>query len=167
MGQGLSRFAFVVGLLCCIASALCAYECGDGKETEIYSADAVVFSGTARLIRQVHRYDLNMTETHVTFTVSQLWKGPSQQFITVVAYEGRAYPFKERQQYLVYAYYRHSQKDIYTDTCWPNKLLYNAGADLARLGPPVYAPKPLPYLLAVTGVILVLGVLYWRYKRTQ
>jgi hypothetical protein len=69
----------------------------------------------------------------VTLQVSDVWMGPEQETLEVstpVFGASCGYPFKEGQEYLVYAY---GGKDLKVVLCSETKELSRAGADLTLL----------------------------------
>jgi hypothetical protein len=69
-----------------------------------------------------------------TMRVSEVWKGPKQETLEVstpASGMSCGYPFKEGQEYLVYAY---SNQNLKVDLCSGTKPLSKAGADLTVLG---------------------------------
>jgi len=69
-----------------------------------------------------------------TMRVSEVWKGTKQETLEVSTPASGAacgYPFKEGQEYLVYAY---GKRDLKVNLCSGTKPLSKAGADLTVLG---------------------------------
>lgn len=177
MKEALGRCALLVVLLCALAGRVGASGPGCGyskdevleaiKDDKGYTDEdgkaavfkTVVFSGTALK---------GSTGQHITFRVLQLWKGKPQRYITIFP-DWFEYDFKPGQKYLVYARNHAGRNTL--DECTQTKPLVEAKEDLAILeehfGPPVYAPNPLPLLLAAIGTTLTLGGgYYWRHKRS-
>jgi hypothetical protein len=76
-----------------------------------------------------------------TLRVSEVWKGSERETLEVStsSQEGACgYPFKEGQEYLVYAY---GGQGLETDLCSQTKPLSEAGADLAVLSNSSEKPK--------------------------
>jgi hypothetical protein len=70
----------------------------------------------------------------VSFRVSEGWKGPEQDTLEVTTPRGGAscgYPFKEGQEYLVYAYGK--EESLKVDLCSETTPLSKASADLEAL----------------------------------
>ncbi len=70
-----------------------------------------------------------------TFRVSEVWKGPEQKTLemhTALMGASCGYPFKEGQEYLVYAYT--GKQGLEEGLCGATKPLSEAGADLRVLG---------------------------------
>jgi hypothetical protein len=173
MEQAFNRLILLIGLLCPLVGDIKASGLGCGtvfsepiKRTELLAAiddgqdyngnyKALVFSGTALRGRN---------SSHITFRVSQLWKGKPQRYITLPPDPNDfRYPFQIGQNYLVYAH--KYAEHIAADECTPTKPLTEAKADLSFLGPPIFEPNPLPLLLSAIGATLLLGGFYWRRKR--
>ncbi len=81
------------------------------------------------------------SSSSVTLRVSEVWKGPQRETIQVSTPSYGAscgYPFKEGQEYLVYAYWGNQgtppRPALKVDLCSSTKPLSEAGADLALLG---------------------------------
>lgn len=72
----------------------------------------------------------------VSFRVSEVWKGPQQETLEVITPRADGvscgYPFKEGQEYLVYAYDK--GESFETDICNGIHALTKADEDLALLG---------------------------------
>jgi hypothetical protein len=78
----------------------------------------------------------------VTLRVSDVWKGPEQETLEVntrIFGAGCGYPFKEGQEYLVYA--PEGKRGLTVGLCSETKELSKAGADLALLGNSSEKPK--------------------------
>ena len=128
-----------------------AYACscgGGGVPFEVLAKgdDAgAVFSGEV----------LNISEGEpltVSFRASEVWKGPQQETLEVRTPSHGVlcgYPFKERQEYLVYAYGK--EEPFKVSLCGETKLLSKADANLRVLG-----DEPLP---DTSGGVAGLGVL--------
>ena len=118
----------------------CAYACScpipPGAERALSSSEAV-FSGKVVEIDRPSEgpgWSSGDPETD-TFRVSESWKGPKGAMLEVktpVAGMSCGYPFKEGQEYLVYA--SEGQQGLETSLCSATKPLSKAGADLAVLG---------------------------------
>lgn len=176
MKQELSRFIFVVGLLCSLADVSRAWECGtdyhhpitEGEVKHATRRYTAVFAGTVESIRVVKRRVGPTTfgnVNEVTFRVSRWWQGGLQSVVVVstkVSTDDCGFLFIVGKKYLVYG------SGFGTDCCTPTKPLSEAKADLAILGPG-YSPVKLSRLLTITGAMLLLavGVFCWRRQRTR
>ena len=125
----------------------CAYACscavvGSQKERveQAISDSEAVFSGEVVEVdkspppdKEV-RFNPDYGDTAlVTLQVSDVWMGPEQETLEVstpVFGASCGYPFKEGQEYLVYAY---GGKDLKVVLCSETKELSRAGADLKLL----------------------------------
>ncbi len=120
-----------------------ACSCGiEGSQKErakdaISDSEAVFSGGVVDFEKTVAATAASLPATQtVSFRVSEVWKGPRQQtvqFTTPVA-DGIscAHPFKEGQEYLIYA--NGGQQGLEVGGCSETKLLSEAGADLTLLG---------------------------------
>lgn len=112
----------------------------------------------------------------VTFTVSEVWKGPQQPTITVTTPRDSAscgVYFETGTAYLVYAVGNEDELQVFL--CSRTAPLASATTDLAALGeatPPVAAEEPAPLfspqMVIVVLVVLLLGViigLFWQRAR--
>jgi hypothetical protein len=97
------------------------------ESTAVYAGEVVNISkGKPLSIREPNA---------VSFQVSDVWKGAEQETLEVTTPRGGAacgYPFKEGQEYLVYAY--GGRQSIKVDLCSETKPLSKASADLEALG---------------------------------
>jgi hypothetical protein len=94
-----------------------------------------VFSG------EVIDVEKGLPSSSVTLRVSEMWKGKQRETVEVSTPRGGiacGYPFKEGQEYLVYAYWRPQgsppRPGLKVDTCTQTKLLSEADANLRVLG---------------------------------
>ena len=119
----------------------CAYACqctmppGSQDVERVLADSAAVFSGEVVKIDRPSPFKSGADLETDTFRVYEVWKGPEQRTLEVhTALMGAScgYPFKEGQEYLVYAYT--GKQGFETDLCSQNKPLSEAGADLALLG---------------------------------
>jgi hypothetical protein len=123
-----------LGLLALLPDCASACSCAIlGSQQEMakqaLSDSAAVFSGEVADVEKQGR-----TAT-VTLRVSETWKGPEQGTLEVNTPSQETacgYPFKEGQEYLVYAYGK--EEPFKTDFCSQTKLLSKAGANLRVLG---------------------------------
>src|SRR5918998_3789036 len=119
----------------------CAYACQctmlpDGMDAERALADSeAVFSGEVVKIDRPSPLKSGADLETDTFRVSEVWKGPQQRTLEVhTALMGMScgYPFKEGQEYLVYAYT--GKQGLEVDLCNGTQRLTEAEADLRVLG---------------------------------
>ena len=128
----------------CASACSCAMLPGSQKEiVDGALADSeAVFSGEVVKIDRPSPFKSSAALETDTFRVSEVWKGPEQETLEVhTALMGAScgYPFKEGQEYLVYAYT--GKQGLQTDLCSQNKPLSKAEADLALLGNGGEKPK--------------------------
>ncbi len=128
----------------CASGCSCAMLPGSQKEiVDGALADSeAVFSGEVVKIDRPSPFKSSAALETDTFRVSEVWKGPEQRTLEVhTALIGAScgYPFKEGQEYLVYAYT--GKQGLQTDLCSQNKPLSKAEADLALLGNRSEKPK--------------------------
>ena len=103
-------------------------------EAALSDSDAV-FSGEVVDIDRPSPFKSSAALETDTFRVSESWKGPGGGTLKVrTALMGMScgYPFKEGQEYLVYAYT--GKQGLRVDLCSQTKPFEKAGADLAVLG---------------------------------
>lgn len=120
----------VIGLVVllpdCASACSCAYAGAPGELT--YSS--AVFSG------EVVDFDMKGPfNATATLRVSEVWKGPEQETLEVstpVSGSACGYPFKEGQEYLVYA--DGGKQGLEVNACGPTQRLTEASADLKVLG---------------------------------
>ena len=122
----------------------CAFACtcvlAEGSQKEIVKdalADSqAVFSGEVVKIDRPSGPGWNTADLETdTFRVSESWKGPEGSMLEVrtqVSGASCGYPFKEGQEYLVYAH--EGKQGLEVDGCGATKLFSEAGADLTLLG---------------------------------
>jgi hypothetical protein len=138
--------ATVLGVLAlapdCASACSCAIVGSQKERVEQAISDSkAVFSGEAVDFEKGAVATFGPTET-VSFRVSKVWKGPEQETLEVgtqVFGASCGYPFKEGQEYLVYAY--EGKRGLTVDLCTETKELSKAGADLALLGNSSEKPK--------------------------
>jgi hypothetical protein len=142
MSRPLATLASVVllGLSLLVLLPDCASACscavlGSKKQVEwALSHPGAVFTGEVLKIDRPSSIRSSLAPETVTFRVSESWKGPEGATLEVrtpVSGMSCGYPFKEGQEYLVYAY---GKQDLKVDLCSGTKALSKAGADLAELG---------------------------------
>lgn len=119
----------------------CAFACQctmlpDGMDAERALADSeAVFSGEVVEIDQPSHFKSSADLETDTFRVSEVWKGPEQRTLEVhTALMGAScgYPFKEGQEYLVYAYT--GKQGLEVGLCGNVVPLSEAGSELRVLG---------------------------------
>ena len=123
-----------LGLLALLPDCASACSCailGSKQERakQALSDSAAVFSGEVADVEKQGR-----TAT-VTLRVSEVWKGPGQETLEVSTPSQEmacGYPFKEGQEYLVYAYGK--EEPFKVDLCTETKPLSKAGMNLQLLG---------------------------------
>jgi hypothetical protein len=132
----LTGLGLVVLLPDCASACSCA---GGGSTKEMVegalSHPGAVVSGKVIDVEKGGSYSYN-----VTLRVFKVWKGPRRETLMVsTPSDGAAcgYPFKEGQEYLVYAYWGNQgtppRPGLKVDLCSSTKPLSKAGADLALL----------------------------------
>jgi hypothetical protein len=142
MSRPLAAVASVVlmGLSLLVLLPDCASACscavlGSKKQVEwALSHPGAVFTGEVVKIDRPSSIKSSLAPETVTFRVSKSWKGPEGATLEVktpISGMSCGYPFKEGQEYLVYA---HGKQDLRVDLCSGTKALSKAGADLAELG---------------------------------
>jgi hypothetical protein len=129
----------------------CASACscggGGGSQKEIVeralSNSSAVFSGEVIDVQKG-----GLPYSRVTLRVSEVWKGPQRETMEVGTPTHEVscgYPFKEGQEYLVYAYIGKQgsppRPGLKTDLCTVTTPLSKASADLALLGNSSEKPK--------------------------
>jgi hypothetical protein len=119
----------------CASACQCTMLPG-GQDAERALADSeAVFSGEVVKIAPPSPWKSSATVETDTFRVSEVWKGPRQRTLEVhTALFGAScgYPFKEGQEYLVYAYA--GKHGLEVDLCNGTQRLTEAEADLEVLG---------------------------------
>jgi hypothetical protein len=131
----LMGLSFLVLLPDCASACSCAV-LGSKKQVEwALSHPGAVFTGEVVKIDRPSSIKSSLAPETVTFRVSESWKGPEGATLEVrtpISGMSCGYPFKEGQEYLVYAHGK--QQDLKVDLCSGTKALSKAGADLAELG---------------------------------
>ena len=124
-----------------VLSPQCAYACQctmppGSQDAERALADSeAVFSGEVVKIDPPSPWKSSATIETNTFRVSEVWKGPERRTLEVhTALFGAScgYPFKEGEEYLVYAYT--GKHGLEVDLCNGTQRLTEAEADLEVLG---------------------------------
>lgn len=123
-------------------SPQCAYacSCAGSMDAERALADSeAVFSGEVAEVEErptIRMWGINGVRTfRVTLRASEVWKGPQRETLEVsTPRDGMScgYPFKEGQEYLVYAYT--GKQGLEVDLCNGTQRLTEAEADLEVLG---------------------------------
>lgn len=148
MSHPLAALASVVltvsGLVLLLADCASACSCGGytGAPTKplvemALGESGAVFSG------EVVDFDNSASPATATLRVSEVWKGPEKGTLKVNTAMDPVlcgYPFKEGQEYLVYAYGK--QGPFKVNLCSDTKQLSKAGAELALLGKLGNSEKP-------------------------
>ena len=119
----------------CAYACSCAMPPGNQDAERALAESSAVFSGEVVRIDPPNPWKSSATIETDTFRVSEVWKGPEQRTLEVhTALIGAScgYPFKEGQEYLVYAYT--GKQGLEVGLCGATKPLSKAGADLAALG---------------------------------
>ena len=120
----------------CASACSCALPPGDQKERaeRALASSEAVFSGEVAAIEKEAATSRHPGTATVTLRVSESWKGPEGAMLEVKSPVGGSacgYPFKEGQEYLVYA---SGRRDLEVSLCSETKPLSKADADLAVLG---------------------------------
>ena len=120
----------------------CAYacSCAGSMDAERALADSeAVFSGEVAEVEEgptIRMWGISGVRTStVTLRASEVWKGPQRETLEVSTPRDGAtcgYPFKEGQEYLVYAYT--GKQGLEVDLCNGTQRLAEAEADLEVLG---------------------------------
>ena len=112
-----------------------ACQCTMPVEKPTLAESNAVFSGEVVKIDQPSPFKSGAALETDTFRVYEVWKGPEQRTLEVhTALMGAScgYPFKEGQEYLVYAYT--GKQGLEVDLCNGTQRLTEAQADLEVLG---------------------------------
>jgi hypothetical protein len=133
----LTGLGLLVLLPDCASACSCASLGSQQDQTkQALSDSAAVFSGEVVDVGEgppIRMMGSRLPSSRATLRVSEVWKGPEQgtlEVSTPVSGSACGYPFKEGQEYLVYADGRQGLK---VDLCSETKLLSKAGADLTVL----------------------------------
>jgi hypothetical protein len=119
----------------CASACQCTMPPGRQDAERALADSEAVFSGEAVEVYPADPWKSTATIETDTFRVSEVWKGPGQRTLEVhTALMGMScgYPFKEGQEYLVYAYT--GKQGLEVDLCGATKPLSEAQADLEVLG---------------------------------
>ena len=116
----------------------------------------------------------------VTFNVSDVWKGVSEEPVAVYGQGPEAscgIDFEKGESYLVYAYRSNEDGPLETDLCNATKPLAAAERDLGVLGPPgtslpgtggyIFSPIGASATIATAFVLLALVLVAWRLRRGE
>ena len=120
----------------CASACTCAVLPGSEQERTERALDesTAVFAGEVVNISKGKPLSIREPNT-VSFRVSEVWKGPEPETLEVTTSRGGAacgYPFKEGQEYLVYAYGK--EEALKVDLCSQTRLLSRADEHLRVLG---------------------------------
>ena len=135
----LSRAAYaLLFLLAPKPCTACSCEWPPGSPVEELASHDAVLAG--RVVEIVEPADFTLGEyLQITFAVSSVWKGESQQMVSISkAADGTmcGYPFELGEQYLVYGY--SSEEGLHTGLCsLRNNVLEAATEDIEQLGAPI------------------------------
>ena len=114
----------------CASACSCMMPGGvQDPERRALAISSAVFSG------EVVDFDKSPPRATATVRVSNVWKGPKQQTVEITTSSDEAacgYPFKEGQEYLVYAYT--GKQGLEVDLCGATNPLSEADANLEALG---------------------------------
>jgi hypothetical protein len=141
----LAVLGFVFLIPDCAFACLCVGAEGSKKEIvkDALADSEAVFSGEVVKIDRPSGPGWNTADLETdTFRVSESWKGPEGSMLEVrtqVSGASCGYPFKEGQEYLVYAY--EGEQGLKVDGCGATSPLSKAGADLKLLGNSSEKPK--------------------------
>jgi len=119
----------------CASACQCTMPPGSRDAERALADSEAVFSGEVVKIDPPSPWKSSATIETDTFRVSEVWKGPEQKTLEVhTALFGAScgYPFKEGQEYLVYAYA--GKQGLEVDLCNGTQRLTEAEADLEVLG---------------------------------
>jgi hypothetical protein len=126
----------VLGLLLLLPDCASACSCGGGGSREEMVEWALSHPG-AVVSGKVVDVEKGSSTSSVTLRVYEMWKGPQRETLEMSTPSYGAacgYPFKEGQEYLVYAYWGNQGTPLKVDLCSSTKPLSEAGADLTLLG---------------------------------
>ena len=136
---GLTLLALGILLLLpdCASACSCA-SLGSQQEQakQALSDSAAVFSGEVVDVGEgppIRMMGSRLPSSRATLRVSEVWKGPEQETLEVstpVSGSACGYPFKEGQEYLVYA---DGKQELKVDLCSETKPLSKAGVNLQAL----------------------------------
>ena len=119
----------------CASACQCTMLPGGQDADRALAYSVAVFSGEVVKIAPPSPFKSGADLETDTFRVSEVWKGPEQRTLEVhTALFGAScgYPFKEGQEYLVYAYT--GKRGLEVDLCNGTQPLSEAQADLGVLG---------------------------------
>jgi hypothetical protein len=131
----------VLGLLVLLPDCAHACSCGGGVPFPVLARGAVasaVFSGEVLDVAEGpprRMFGTSVSSFRVTLRVSEVWKGPWRETLEVSTPSGGAscgYPFKEGQEYLVYAYGK--EEPFKVDLCSETRQLSKASMHQRVLG---------------------------------
>jgi hypothetical protein len=124
----------------CASACTCAVWPGSQQERAERALDrsTAVFSGEVLDVQEgspTRMFGTRIPSSRVTLRVSEVWKGPQRETLEVStpSQEGACgYPFKEGQEYLIYA--RGKEAPFKVDLCSETKPLLEASVHLEALG---------------------------------
>jgi len=136
-GLTLLALGILVLLPDCASACSCA-SLGSQQEQakQALSDSAAVFSGEVVDVGEgppIRMMGSRLPSSRATLRVSEVWKGPEQETLEVstpVSGSACGYPFKEGQEYLVYA---DGKQELKVDLCSETKPLSKAGVNLQAL----------------------------------
>ena len=142
----------ILGLVVLLPDCASACSCGGGVSDKqmvewALSNPGAVFSGEVVDVEDGPPIKMmggiRLPSSTVILRVSEVWKGPQHETLEMSTPSAGAicgYPFKEGQDYLVYAYGK--EEPFKVDLCSGTKPLSKANADLALLGKLGEGEKP-------------------------
>ena len=119
----------------CASACMCTGPPGSQDVERALADSEAVFSGEVVKIDQPSPFKSSAALETDTFWVYEVWKGPEEEILEVhTALIGAScgYPFKEGEEYLVYAYT--GKQGLEVDLCNGTQRLTEAQADLEVLG---------------------------------
>jgi hypothetical protein len=138
MSRPLAALASLVltgfGLLVLLPDCAYACSCGLVSTQRLLSSSEAVFSGEVVDLKRDQKGPFGGVDK-VSFRVSEVWKGPNRETLELTTQSQESacgYPFKEGQEYLVYAYGK--GESFETGICNGTHPLSKADEDLALLG---------------------------------
>jgi hypothetical protein len=145
----------------CASACSCAIPGSQEERAERALAESsAVFSGEAVEVEEGPRIKMmgigGLSSSRVTLRASEVWKGPQRETLEVSTPRDEAscgFPFKEGQEYLVYAYT--GKQGLEVDLCGETIPLSEAGVDLAVLGDGGEKPKDGEVLSDTSGGVSV------------
>jgi hypothetical protein len=160
---------FLFGLMASTPDQAFACSClPPSPPLESMAGSDAVFAGKVVLVEEGSGAIISSADPiKVVFEVSRVWKGEEKADIALTTARDSAscgYDFMVGGEYLVYA--NNSETGLTTGLCSRTMPLSMAGEDLAALGEgvvppaaPASASSPLPWVLAISAVVLGLALL--------